>query len=157
MQIILRTKVPGYYTEIMQAFDRNLFEALKPKGAKMEIVEFTGSKKGDTVHLRFLFPFKMEWISKITEDAVSPEEAYFIDVGTKLPPGLNSWKHRHVVKNIDSKQSWIIDDIQYRGVNRLLTILLYPILYLAFYPRKKIYRAYFTRLNQMRQGSHEEG
>jgi len=36
----------------MAAFDRQLFEALKPPVGEMEIKEFTGSQKGDKVHIQ---------------------------------------------------------------------------------------------------------
>ena len=100
MNIQLKTKVEGNYKDIMNRFDRNLFEALKPKNAKMEIVEFTGSKKGDKVHLRFLSPIKAEWISVITEDGENEKEAYFIDEGTQLPFPISSWRHKHIVQKI---------------------------------------------------------
>lgn len=127
----------------MQQFDRKLFEALKPKHGKMEIVKFTGSKKGDLVHLKFLSPLKMEWISEITEDGENEKEAYFIDEGTKLPFPLTFWRHRHVVQKITENSAYIIDDMTFKGVNFLFTLFLYPALYIAFYPRKKIYKSYF--------------
>jgi len=140
----MKTKVNGNYKEIMKRFDRQLFEALKPKGAKMEIVEFTGSKKGDTVHLRFLSPIKAEWISKITEDYEDEKEAYFIDEGTKLPFPLSYWRHKHVVEKITEDTSYIVDDMSFKGPFFLITWLMYPAIYLGFYPRKKIYRSYFN-------------
>lgn len=143
MNIQLKTKVDGNYKDVMAKFDRHLFEALKPKNAKMEIVEFTGSKKGDRVHLQFLSPIKTEWISEITEDGENEKISYFIDEGVKLPFPLSFWRHRHVVEKISEDESYIIDDMTYRGINSLFTILLYPALYIAFYPRKKIYKSYF--------------
>jgi ligand-binding SRPBCC domain-containing protein len=143
MNIQLKTKVDGNYQDIMRLFDRNLFEALKPKNAKMEIVTFTGSKKGDKVHLRFLSPIKAEWISEITEDGENEKEAYFIDEGVKLPFPLSSWKHKHVVRKITENSSYIIDDMTFEGINSFFTLFLYPALYIAFYPRKSIYKSYF--------------
>ncbi len=144
MNIQLKTKVDGNYLDIMQRFDRNLFEALKPKNAKMEIVAFTGSKKGDIVHLKFLSPIKSEWISKIIEDHQDENQAYFIDEGVTLPFPLTFWRHKHIVKKITEDSSYIIDDMTFKGPFFLITWLLYPALYIAFYPRKKIYRTYFT-------------
>ena len=143
MNIQLKTKVDGNYQDIMRLFDRNLFEALKPKNAKMEIVEFTGSKKGDKVHLRFLSPIKAEWISEITEDGENDNEAYFIDEGVKLPFPFSSWRHKHIVQKITENSSYIIDDMTFEGINSLFTLFLYPALYVAFYPRKGIYKSYF--------------
>ena len=143
MNIQLKTKVDGNYKSIMQRFDRKLFEALKPKNAKMKIVEFTGSKKGDLVHLQFLSPIKAEWISKIIEDGENENEAYFIDEGTQLPFPLSFWKHKHIVRKIDDNSSYIIDDITFEGPNIFFSLLLYPAIYIGFYPRKKVYKSYF--------------
>jgi ligand-binding SRPBCC domain-containing protein len=148
MIITLKTKVKGNYKKVMESFDIDLFEALKPAGANMEIVEFTGSKKGDKVHLRFNNPFKIEWISIITEDGINETEAYFIDVGTTLPFPLRTWEHKHIVRKISEFESEIIDQMKYEGVNKFWTIILKPALYMAFYPRKKVYKRYFERLNK---------
>jgi len=145
MNIRLKTKVDGNYKTIMEQFDRKLFEALKPKQGKMEIVKFTGSKKGDLVHLRFLSPIKTEWISKIVADGIDEKEAFFIDEGVTLPFPLSFWRHEHIVQKITHNTSYIIDDMTFKGVNIFFTLLLYPALYIAFYPRKKIYRSYFKR------------
>ncbi len=143
MNIKFETKVKGNYKEVMARFDRELFEALKPKQAKMEIVEFTGSKKGDRVHIRFTAPIKAEWISVITEDAVNEEEAYFIDEGIKLPYPLKFWRHKHIVRKVTEDTSLIIDDITFKAGNRLITATLYPTIYAGFLPRGKVYRNYF--------------
>lgn len=143
MNVKFENKVKGNYKDVMARFDRQLFEALKPKQGKMEIVEFTGSKKGDLVHLRFTAPIKAEWISRITEDAISDEEAYFIDEGTTLPFPLKYWRHKHIVRKITDDTSLIIDDITFKAGNRLMTAALYPAIYLGFSPRGKVYRNYF--------------
>ena len=143
MNIQIKTQVKGNFKEIMRQFDRKLFEALKPKGADMEIVEFTGSETGDKVHIRFNKPLKAEWISHITDHGSNDQEAYFIDEGVKLPFPLSYWKHKHIVQKITEDTSWIIDDITFKGPNFLVSLLLYPGIYAGFYPRKRIYRAFF--------------
>ena len=143
MRIIIESKVHGNYMQVMQRFDRKLFEFLLPKSGKAEIVEFTGSKTGDRVHLRFLSPIKLEWISDIVDHGLTDDSAFFIDEGTKLPPGISYWRHKHIVRKISPDKSLIIDDIEYRSINTLFTILLYPILFLSFFPRKKAYQQYF--------------
>ena len=144
MNIKLKTKVDGNYKDIMRQFDRKLFEALKPSRTDMEIVEFTGSEKGDKVHLRFHSPIKVEWISHITENGEDGQTVYFIDEGVKLPFPLAYWKHKHIVERISDNSSYIIDDITFKGSAFLLTLLLYPAIWLGFYPRKKIYSTYFS-------------
>ncbi len=145
MNIQLRTKVDGNYQDIMRQFDRNLFEALKPSHADMEIVEFTGSKKGDKVHLRFHSPIKAEWISLITDNGENETESFFIDEGVKLPFPLSYWKHKHIVRKITDSTSYIIDDITFKGPVFFLSWIMYPAIFMGFYPRKKIYKKYFNR------------
>ena len=146
MTIQFKTLVKGNYKTVMQQFDRKLFEALKPAVGEMEIVEFTGSKKGDRVHIRFLSPVKAEWISLITEDGENEEEAWFVDEGKKLPFPLAYWRHQHIVKKATEDTCWIIDDIEFKGKNPLLTAILYPGIYAGFAPRKKIYQKYFGKV-----------
>jgi ligand-binding SRPBCC domain-containing protein len=143
MNINFQTKVKGNYLQVIKGFDRKLFEALKPKLAAMEILEFTGSQKGDRVHIRFTAPVRAEWISLITEDAVSEQEAFFIDEGHQLPWPLSYWKHKHIVRKIDEEHSLIVDDISFEAGNGLLSVFLYPAIWLGFAPRGKIYRTYF--------------
>lgn len=146
MNVILKAKVAGNYKDVMEAFDRDLFEALKPSVGKMEIMEFTGSKKGDRVHMKFIRPIKAQWISDIVEDEVTDTRAWFVDVGVKLPWPLATWKHRHIVEKIDNNNSMIIDDMTFTGTNFIFTLLLYPAIFIGFYPRKKIYQKYFEKL-----------
>lgn len=147
MNITLKTRVKGNYKKVINAFDINLFEALKPPTGEMEIVEFTGSKKGDKVHLRFIKPIRAEWISDIIDDQITEDEAWFVDVGTLLPWPLSTWTHRHIVEKIDENNSMVIDDITFTGKNFLLTLLLYPAIFIGFYPRKRIYKQYFDKLD----------
>jgi len=143
MNIILKSPVKGNYKKVMAAFDRSLFEALKPPVGEMEIVEFTGSQKGDKVHIRFHSPIKAEWISDIVEDQVTDQRAWFVDVGVKLPWPLATWTHRHIVEKVDEQNSMIIDDITFTGNNFILSLFLYPAIFFGFYPRKKVYQKYF--------------
>lgn len=143
MNIQLKTKVNGNYKDIMRQFNRKLFEALKPSLANMEIVEFTGSKKGDKVHLRFHSPIKAEWISLITDHGEDDTMAFFIDEGVKLPFPLTYWQHKHIVQKITDTTSYIIDDITFKGPNTFVSWLMYPAIYMGFYPRKSVYQKYF--------------
>lgn len=146
MNVTLKTKVNGNYKDVMAAFDRNLFEALKPPFGQMDIVTFTGSKKGDKVHLKFVQPFKAEWISDIVEDGQTDNEAWFVDVGTSIPWPLQTWRHKHIVQKVDENNSIIVDDMTFTGKNIFLSIILIPGIFLAFYPRKLVYKRYFEQL-----------
>ena len=146
MEIIITTEVNGNYIDIMDRFDRDLFEALQPNLGKMNILEFTGSKKGDIVSLEFLSPVKAHWSSDITADGSNESEAFFIDEGRILPSPLKYWQHKHIVKKLSDNRSVIIDQINYRAKYGL-TLFLYPILYFTFASRKKVYRSYFSSMN----------
>lgn len=143
MNFILKTKVKGNYLKVMERFDLDLFEALKPIGAKMEIIQFTGSQTGDIVELRFLKPLKAHWLSKITDHGSDDKRAYFIDEGAVLPFPLRYWKHKHIVERIAQDESYIIDDITFSSGWKFFDIFIYLPLLLSFYPRKKIYKRYF--------------
>ena len=144
MRIRLESKIKGHYIIVMERFDKQLFEFLLPKYTRAEVIEFTGSRKGDRVHLRFQWPVQADWISDILEHGVNEHEAYFIDEGSDIPFGISSWYHKHIVRKINERESLIIDDIQFSATNKLLALFLYPILYLAFLPRKRLYRRYFN-------------
>jgi ligand-binding SRPBCC domain-containing protein len=146
MNVTLKTPVKGNYKKVISSFNLHLFEALKPSKGEMEIVEFTGSQKGDKVHVRFIKPIKADWISDIVEDKVTDDKAWFVDVGKVVPWPLASWTHRHVVEKIDENNSMVIDDMTFTGKNFLYTLLLYPLIFIGFYPRKKIYKQYFDKL-----------
>ncbi len=151
MNLVIKTKVDGYYLDVMERFDLSLFEALKPKGADMDIVEFTGSKKGDKVHIRFNKPIKAEWISLITDHGHDDKMAYFLDEGHVLPFPLKKWTHKHIVEKIDNHHSMIVDDITFGGSNIIMDILMWPGIFLGFYPRKKVYKKYFANLKSLSQ------
>ena len=144
MRIVLRTQVKGNYKEIMARFDRELFEALAPKLAKIKLEEFTGSETGDKVHIKFLSPIRTEWISHITDHGSDDKQAFFIDKGVVLPFPLAFWEHHHIVEKVDDHHALIVDDIRFRGRNGLLSWILYPAIYFGFLPRKKIYKSYFS-------------
>ena len=144
MNILLTTPVNGNYKEVFKKFDRELFEYLLPKNADVQLVEFGGSNTGDIVHLKFVSPVKGDWISEIVEHGEGDDIAWFVDQGTTLPFGLKFWRHQHIVKGLEDHRCEIIDDIEFRFANQLLNVLLYPALFLAFYPRKRQYRKYFN-------------
>ena len=145
MKLVLKTKVWGHHQNVMARFDQHLFEALKPPGVKMKIVNFTGCEAGDIVELNFLRPIRSKWISEIIEHGSDSKHSYFVDVGRVLPFPLRNWKHKHIVEKIDDENSYIIDDISYSTGFIIFDVFLYLPLLLSFYPRKKIYRNYFSK------------
>jgi ligand-binding SRPBCC domain-containing protein len=146
MHIRLSTKVNGNYKKVMEQFERPLFEALKPAGLQMEIVEFTGSRKGDRVHIRLTSLRKDDWVSLITEDGISEKEAWFVDEGTVMPFGFTYWRHRHIVQKHSETTSVIVDDLTFKAKNFLVAWFFYPVFWWGLYRRKKVYRRFFRDL-----------
>ncbi|MCS5490875.1 SRPBCC family protein [Algoriphagus limi] len=145
MKLQLETQVQQDYLTVKDGFDESLFKRLSPPFPPVKLLRFDGSKKGDVVslELNFIF-FKQKWTSDITEDHTDEKEFYFIDQGTELPFFLKKWTHKHRV--IRKEEGSIIrDEIEFEGPNFLLTLLLYPALWVQFIYRKPIYRKIFRK------------
>lgn len=143
MKINISTKVEKSYLEVKEGFNDSLFLKLNPPFPPVKLLRFDGSSKGDIVMLELnLLLFKQKWISEITDDHTDEQEFYFIDEGTTLPFFLKKWKHKHRI--IKQKNGSIIkDEIEYQGPAGILTLLLYPVLYLQFLYRKPVYQKIF--------------
>lgn len=147
MHIRIVSPVAGAYREVMARFDRSLFEALTPPGVGVKLIRFDGSRKGDKVHLQLMLLgfIRQDWISDIIEDHDTGTEAYFLDKGVKLPFFLSFWEHKHIVRAKGQKDSEIIDEITYKSPFFLLSLLVYPVLYVQFASRRPIYERYFGK------------
>ena len=141
INITLRSKVNGNLKSISAGFDANLFRYLLPPGA--QLIEFGGSKKGDTVHLKL--PLAGEWVSEITESGTSENSYYFIDEGRKLPFPLKEWRHKHILHG-DGNNTIIEDNMNFSTGNIFVDILFYPVLFFSFLPRVWQYKRYFKAI-----------
>ncbi|MBW3467395.1 SRPBCC family protein [Arthrospiribacter ruber] len=143
MKITLSTSVKQDYLSVKRGFNESLFKKLSPPFPPVKLLRFDGSSKGDIVSLELNFLiFKQKWISEITDDHTDEGEFYFIDEGIQLPFFLGKWKHKHRI--IDQEKGTVIrDEIEYQGPNALMSVLLYPALYLQFLYRKPIYKKIF--------------
>lgn len=145
MKFIIQTPIDMDYKKVFQAFDLNLFKALKPPLVPLEVSQFDGCKTGDKVILK-VGPFKQTWQSDIVEDFESETEIGFIDMGTILPAPLKSWRHCHRILNKGENQCLISDEIEYSSGNLLMDILLYIPMYFQFLIRYPQYKIYFNKL-----------
>ncbi|HKK87935.1 MAG TPA: hypothetical protein VJ917_03735 [Saprospiraceae bacterium] len=145
MRVVIQAEVSGHYKQVFNAFDEKLFRYLLPSFPKMELKKFTGSSKGDVVHIYMHVLGGQDWVSDITEDACSSNECYFVDEGRQLPFPLRSWRHKHRILKTADQTSIIRDEIEFSSGFQLLDYLIYPFLYLAFYPRKKAYKKFFEQ------------
>ncbi|MFD2033431.1 hypothetical protein ACFSKL_01450 [Belliella marina] len=143
MEITIETSVAQDYLRVKDGFGEPLFSKLNPPFPPVKLLVFEGSSKGDIVSLELNFLlFKQKWTSEITADHTDDNEFYFIDMGIVLPFFLTHWEHKHrIIKS--STGSTIRDEISYKCPNRLMTLLLFPILYLQFLYRRPVYRKHF--------------
>ncbi|WP_373493562.1 hypothetical protein [Aquiflexum sp.] len=143
MKINIETEVQQDYLKVKDGFNQSLFSKLSPPFPPVKLLRFDGSKKGDLVSLKlnFIF-FKQKWTSNITEDKTTDREFYFVDKGVELPFFLKEWQHKHrIIKT--GEGSIIRDEITYKSRFSLMTLMLYPALYLQFLYRKPIYKKIF--------------
>lgn len=148
MHLHLKTEVAQSPEQVWQGFDQSLFLALNPPFPPVRLKQF-GMNAGDRVVLELRFPgFTQEWVSYLPESGRMENGGYyFIDIGEKLPFFLRSWHHRHLLEPAPGGGTWIVDDIQFEGPNKLMSYLLYPSLWLQFWYRKPIYRRFFGQVS----------
>lgn len=146
MRLLIRSIVATPFEQVQKNFDKELFEALLPLSFVASLARYDGSLPGDEVHIQFHVPWRSLWISRITESVHSASSFHFIDEGIRLPFGLRTWKHQHGLVKIDEHKTLIIDDIRFSTSNKVADLLTWPLLFLAFYPRKWQYKSFFKKL-----------
>ena len=92
---------------------------------RFNLLRFGSCKKGDLIEIQFLKPLKSLWV---IENGQSDTQVYFIDEGKTLPYGLAEWKHQHIIQKTGKKTCEIIDNIEYKGKNKLINFI--PFFYL---------------------------
>lgn len=144
-RIVLYSKVNARYEKVAGDFGEDLFTFLLPPRFVASLVAYEGSAPGSRVHIRFKLPLPSEWISIIKSEDKTEDRYVFVDEGEKLPFPLKKWKHIHSVVKRGENTTEIIDNMNFSTGSGFLDFLIYPFLYLAFYPRKKQYKKYFER------------
>lgn len=144
MNLYFKTPVEGSVAKVLSGFNKELFLNLRPPGVRVDLRRFDGCKKGDLIELDLLTPFgKQVWEGKITENYESEDEAYFIDVGVKLPFPIKTWRHKHIIKR-ENNQTYIIDEIRFSIAGPLWGPVFYPIMWGVFKYRGPIYKRIFS-------------
>jgi len=143
MKIYFETKVEANLPEVKDGFNEELFLALKPWWMPAELIQF-GMELNDKVVLKI--PPNQTWISVITK--IDQEEDLlfqFIDEGETLPFPLKSWRHIHRLESTEDGGTNIIDDINFSTGFMLLDCTIYPILWLSFSGRPRVYCKRFRK------------
>ncbi len=141
MRILLQTQIKNRNcNSVFKKFDKELFLKLAPPFPRFELVQFDGCNTNDLVEIRLRFFFSwLTWKSRITSSFQTEKECCFVDKGIVLPFFLSYWEHTHRIVQ-QEKDVVIIDDIQFKAHNWVLTFLSYPVMYVMFAGRKAIYQ-----------------
>jgi ligand-binding SRPBCC domain-containing protein len=156
MKILQQTQVNCGFEGVVANFDKKLFEYLLPPDFVAQLIRYDGSSPGSVVHIRFNFPRSSDWISEIISEKRETGFYEFVDIGKKLPFGLKSWEHHHIVKKLTDSKTLIADEMRFSTHIKLLDFIFFPFLFLAFYPRKKQYKRYFEQLINLQNNGHNE-
>jgi len=149
MKISISTLVDQDFFSVKKAFNADLLKTLSPPFPKVTIKRFDGISTSDEVSMELDFLlFKQTWDGEIIDHRQTDEEFFFVDIGTKLPFFLKSWQHKHRLIN-KGDQTLIVDEINYRSINKVVTLLLYPVMIGQFLYRKPIYKKYFAKKKQI--------
>jgi len=143
MKIKIISTVNATFQRVSKGFNEKLFKSLLPPSYFVKLLRYDGEQPGSIIHLRFLLPWKSDWVSRITDSKKTNDEYYFIDVGDNLPYGLKQWSHRHIVKQLTPSKTAIVDEIDFSTGNKIFDVMVYPLLLIAFLPRKRSYRKFF--------------
>jgi ligand-binding SRPBCC domain-containing protein len=147
MKIKISTIVKAGFQAVVKGFNVELFNFLLPPKKVAALISYDGEHIGGKVHIRFYLPWKSDWVSRITDSKKQVDEYYFTDTGVILPFGLNHWVHKHSVKKTGVDTTMIVDEMEFSTGNKIFDLMLYPVLYFSFLPRKKLYRKYFEEIN----------
>ena len=146
MRIQIKTEVRSDWKKVESLFNEDLFLKLNPPFPKVRLNRFDGCQKGDIVEMELNFIlWKDRWRSDITSNSSNEDGFDFVDEGTKLPFPFKYWRHHHKVEKSENG-SLIIDDISYKSLNSVLSLVLYPLLYLQFLYRKPVYKKTFSEV-----------
>lgn len=143
MHLKVTTQVNQTLPSVKAGFNQELFLKLNPPFPSVSLIRFDGCYTGGIVELLLDFKVaKQKWVSEITFDKTSSDRFEFIDEGVVLPFPFRYWKHHHILIG-NAKGCQVIDSIEYRANNKLMTVLLYPLLLLQFLYRKPVYKQVF--------------
>ena len=137
-------------SDVIRSFhDRKFVDfltALQP----VNILKWDGIESGKVASFSFWF---FGWkIMKVVHEGYEAKDTYlhFIDKGLKLPFGLDSWNHQHVVEVKDDNVI-IRDRVRMRSGSRAKLFLIFPIMSLPILIRKITYKIWFYyKINQQR-------
>lgn len=143
MRLRVQTLVQARPPEVISGLNEALFKLLQPKFPPNRLLRFDGQRPGDEVHIELSFLGKKQlWVARILAQHFSPEEAFFIDEGKKLPFFLTAWRHKHLAYR-SGKHTVLEDDIRFRTPWWMPAPLVWLGFWVQFRARRPIYQQTF--------------
>ena len=127
---------------IIKSFHSHRFIKFLTNGQPVRIDSWNGIENGKFASFSFWF---FGWKKILVEHKnyhATKDSLYFVDVGIKLPFGLNSWEHHHIIKPYKD-DTIIIDKIILFKSGRFKKYLIYPIMLFPVVIRKITYKIWF--------------
>jgi len=141
----INTKVHGQAKEIFDRFDRELLIKTTPPLVNLEVNRFDGTKIGDEAHVVCsIFGTYQYWINRVVDNQQKEGEVYFVDKAIEMPEPFTYWKHTHKITQVKDHTCLITDEIVYSTHNKILNLMIFPIIYFIFYYRRPIYMDTFS-------------
>ena len=147
LQFTIESSVPQSFELVSTNFSEELFRALAPAFPPSELLLFDGDRVGGLVKIKLgVGILSTVWVSEIISRTEDDDKVEFVDVGLELPPPLQEWRHRHMVKRNSDGSTLIVDDIQFSSGFKALDYILYPVLKTMFSMRTPAYLKYYNEL-----------
>lgn len=106
---------------VVKKFDRGLFESLMPPFSLINLLQYDGTHQGGRYKLGTKFINFPLWEGEITKaDFLSGKEYVFVDEVQHNRAGIRHWKHTHRFVEGPSKQTYLVDEVEFTALNPLL-------------------------------------
>ena len=134
------------YLNVVSAFQNLKFIKFLIKWQPVKIVKWDGIYNNDKAHFKFWFFYWHDFKVKHNLYKFNKNQLSFEDQGVKLPLGLKSWNHQHIV---DKQDNCVIirDRITFSHHYYFMSLILYPMLVFPILIRKFLYKKYFKKEN----------
>jgi len=131
-------------SNVINSFHNKSFVKFLILAQPVKIISWDGIEDGKVAIFKFWF---FGWrIMKVVHRGytISDQHLCFEDNGLKIPFGLTTWNHLHIVET-QKNNVLIIDRVTMTCDNRIRAYLIYPIMIFPILLRKILYRIWFYR------------
>tara|TARA_Y100001935_G_scaffold219754_1_gene193126 strand:- start:50 stop:496 length:447 start_codon:yes stop_codon:yes gene_type:complete len=129
-------------SDVIKSFHNRKFVEFLTALQPVKILNWEGIESGKVASFSFWF---FGWrIMEVVHEGYEARDTYlhFIDKGLKLPFGLDSWNHHHIVE-VKNDNVIISDKVRMFSESRIKLFFIFPIMILPILIRKITYKIWF--------------